>query len=122
MARATTCFAKIALGALLGFWLFGPSAHAAPPVTPGLGAETAPLVEQVKIFQRGRPPIYPYYYKQGRPGGWDVYLGFVPYAKGDYGTQAVQRSQYPQDIEWPESMRPYGPVPSRRAYRKAPRR
>jgi hypothetical protein len=127
LARATTCIAKLALGALLGLWLLGPSApvNAAPAFFPGLDAERASrasLVEQIKIFQRGRPPIYPYYYKQGRPGGWDFYLGFVPYAKGDYGTQAVQRSQYPQDIAWPESMRFYGPVPSGRAYRKAPRR
>jgi hypothetical protein len=120
LARATTCFSKLALGALAGLWLLGLStpASAAPPLAPGLGAERGSLVEQAKIFQRGRPPILPYYYRKAPPGGWDVYLGFVPYAKGDYGTQAVQRSQYPQDIEWPESMRPYGPIPSNRAYKR----
>ena len=124
MGQATPCSAKLALGALFGLWLFGPSApaNAAPAFVPNLGAERACPIEQAKIFQRGRPPIYPYYYRKAPPGGWDVYLGFVPYAKGDYATQAIQRSQYPQDIEWPESMRAYGPVPSNRAYRKAPRR
>jgi hypothetical protein len=107
-------------GALLGLCLIGlsASANAAPPIVPSPSAEPASAVEQAKIFQRGRPPIYPYYYKKAPPGGWDVYLGFVPYAKGDYGTQAVQRSQYPQDIEWPESMRPYGPIPSNRANKR----
>jgi hypothetical protein len=120
LARATTVFAKLALGALAALWLSGlaVTAKAAPPFAPDLSAEAASPVEQAKIFQRGRPPIYPYYYKKAPPGGWDFYLGFVPYAKGDYGTQAVQRSQYPQDIEWPESMRPYGPIPSNRAYKR----
>jgi hypothetical protein len=120
LARATICFAKLALGALAGFGILGVTApaQAASPFVPGLSAEGASPVEQAKIFQRGRPPIYPYYYKKAPPGGWDFYLGFVPYAKGDYGTQAVQRSQYPQDIEWPESMRPYGPIPSNRGYKR----
>ena len=106
MAEATTCFAKLALGALLGVCPFGLSApvNAASAFLPGLSAESASPVEQIKIFQRGRPPIYPYYYKQGRPGGWDTYLGFVPYAKGDIENQAIQRNQYPQDIEWPPGL------------------
>jgi hypothetical protein len=120
LAGGITDFAKLALGALVGALLVGlsASASAAPTFVPGPSAERASPVEQAKIFQRGRPPIYPYYYKKAPPGGWDFYLGFVPYAKGDYGTQAVQRSQYPQDIEWPESMRPYGPIPSNRAYKR----
>lgn len=121
MAFALTRSAKFTLGGVL-LGLFAAPANAGPAFMPDLSAGHASPLEQVKIFKRGRPPIYPYYYNPGQPGGWASYLGFVPYAKGDYGTQAVQRSQYPQNIEWPESMRPYGPIPSGRAYRKAPRR
>jgi hypothetical protein len=85
-------------------------AQAAPPLTQALGSQPTPLI-QVKIYRRGRPPVYPYYYSPGRPGGYRFYFGFVPYAKGDYGTQALQRSLYPQDIEWPRGMAPYGPRP-----------
>lgn len=110
--------AKLVLAsALFGLLLSAGAAGAAPMPVPGLaGAHTSP-VEQVRIYKRGRPPIYPYYYRKAPPGGWDLYLGFVPYAKGDYGTQALQRSMYPQDIEWPDSMRRYGPVPAGQARR-----
>lgn len=96
-----------ALGLLLGAG--GDAARAAPLSMPELGAQ--PSLTQVKIYRRGRPPIYPYYYNPGRPGGYSFYFGFVPYAKGDYGTQALNRSLYPQNIEWPPSMAPYGPRP-----------
>ena len=86
------------------------SASAAPLAVPALKAQASPLTE-VKIYRRGRSPIYPYYYNPGRPGGYSFYFGFVPYAKGDYGTQALNRSLYPQNIEWPPSMAPYGPRP-----------
>ncbi|MGE5259927.1 MAG: hypothetical protein ACM3MH_03500 [Actinomycetota bacterium] len=59
------------------------------------------------IFKRGRPPIYPYYYSPGRPGGYSFYFGFVPYQKGDYETQALQR-QFPQ-MNYPPSMRYWNP-------------
>ena len=59
------------------------------------------------IFKRGRPPIYPYYYSPGRPGGTDFYFGFVPYQKGDYETQALQR-QFPE-ANYPPSMRYWTP-------------
>ncbi len=59
------------------------------------------------IFKRGRPPIYPYYYSPGRPGGTDFYFGFVPYVKGDYETQALQR-QFPE-MNYPPSMRYWNP-------------
>jgi hypothetical protein len=115
-----TRFVRLAKQALLGGGaLFGLGlgfilpANAAPVALSGLGTGHASLVEQARIYTRGRPPIYPYYYRKAPPGGWDFYLGFVPYAKGDYGTQALQRSMYPQDIEWPKSMRPYGPIPGR---------
>lgn len=83
-------------------------AKAAPPLAQALGTQKSQLT-QVKIYRRGRPPIYPYYYNPGRPGGYSFYFGFVPYAKGDYGTQALRRSLYPHDIEWPRGMAPYGP-------------
>jgi hypothetical protein len=83
-------------------------ATAAPLSVLELGAQPS-QVTQVKIYRRGRSPIYPYYYNPGRPGGYSFYFGFVPYAKGDYGTQALNRSLYPQDIEWPPSMYRYGP-------------
>jgi hypothetical protein len=42
-----------------------------------------------------------------RPGGWSTYFGFVPYAKGDFETQALQRL-YPQ-LNYPPSMRAWTP-------------
>ena len=62
-------------------------------------------VTQARIYRRGRTPIYPYYYNPGRPGGYSFYFGFVPYAQGNIENQAIQRSQYPQNIEWPPSVR-----------------
>ncbi len=59
------------------------------------------------IFKRGRPPIYPYFYSPGRPGGYSFYFGFVPYRKGDYETQALQR-QFPS-LNYPPSMRYWNP-------------
>ncbi len=56
------------------------------------------------IYKKGRTPIYPYYYKPPGPRGWEAYIGFVPYKKGDYGTQALQRSQYPDTMAWPPGM------------------
>ena len=67
-----------------------------------------PIVEPAQIFQRGRPPIYPYVYTPPRrPGGWSTYFGFVPYARGDYEVQALQR-RYPE-TNWPPSMRAWTP-------------
>ena len=109
-------FPSIAMtaGAIVGLFLIltptGNVAEAAPPFAQALGIE-ASQITQVRIYRRGRPPIYPYYYNPGRPGGYSFYFGFVPYAKGDYGTQALNRSLYPQDIEWPPSMYRYGPRP-----------
>lgn len=82
-------------------------ASAAPLTTTGLAAPHA-LVEPAQVFRRGRPPIYPYVYSPPRrPGGWSTYFGFVPYAKGDYETQALQRV-YPQ-LNYPPSMRYWTP-------------
>lgn len=82
-------------------------ARAAPLTAPKLAAPRS-LVEPAQIFRRGRPPIYPYYYAPARrPGGWSFYFGPVPYAKGDYETQALQRV-YPQ-LNYPPSMRYWTP-------------
>ena len=82
-------------------------ASAAPLILPGLASPT-PIVEPAQIFKRGRPPIYPYVYSPPRrPGGWSTYFGFVPYAKGDFETQALQRV-YPQ-LNYPPSMRAWTP-------------
>jgi hypothetical protein len=108
-AKAILAMASTAIGILLVPVAYG-EASAAPLLVQPFGAE-APLITQARIYRRGRPPIYPYYYNPGRPGGYSFYFGFVPYAKGDYGTQALQRSLYPQDIEWPPSMYRYGPKP-----------
>jgi len=71
-----------------------------------VGGSLAPASAE-PIFRRGRPPIYSYYYSPGRPGGYSFYFGFVPYAKGDYETQALQR-QFPQ-MNYPPSMRYWNP-------------
>jgi hypothetical protein len=74
--------------------------------TPGFvsGVATASQITQVRIYRRGRTPIYPYYYNPGRPGGYSFYFGFVPYAPGNIENQAIQRSMYPQNIEWPPGL------------------
>ena len=93
--------AAIALGLSMSL------ASAAPLTAPGLDSP-APIVEPAQIFKRGRPPIYPYVYTPPRrPGGWSTYFGFVPYAKGDFEVQALQRV-YPQ-TNWPPSMRAWTP-------------
>ena len=88
----------VALGLLL--CAGNEEARAAPGFVSGLAGEASP-VTQIRIYRRGRTPIYPYYYNPGRPGGYSFFFGFVPYAKGDIENQAIQRGQYPQDIEWP---------------------
>ncbi|MGV1014123.1 MAG: hypothetical protein ACOYB4_04050, partial [Methyloceanibacter sp.] len=118
MARLTSCFRGLpaALGAAAlaaGLCLAGMSeqANAAPVFIPGLDnrASTVEPVRDIQrwqppIYKRGRTPRYPYYYRGPGPRGWEVYMGFVPYEKGDYGTQALQRSQYPDSMAWPPGM------------------
>src|SRR5262245_45956073 len=99
----TRSMSSILVAAALAF-AFG-TAHAAP-ILPGLSVPQGP-VQQAKIYKRGRPPIYPYYYSPGRPGGYSFYFGFVPYRKGDYEIQALQRA-YPQ-TNWPPSMQGWTP-------------
>jgi hypothetical protein len=104
LSRATRLAASLAGTAAmvigLGLVAGSDTAGAAPGFVSGIAAP-ASQVTPARIYRRGRPPIYPYYYNPGRPGGYSFYFGFVPYAKGDYGTQARQRSLYPQNIEWP---------------------
>ena len=90
--------AVVVFGFCLSAWV--ETARAAPAFASGLVSQNSE-VTQVRIYRRGRPPIYPYYYNPGRPGGYSYYFGFVPYAKGNIENQAIQRGQYPQDIEWP---------------------
>jgi hypothetical protein len=108
IAKLASVLAGAAFGVLLALPAGGSAASAAPLLAQPLGHEASP-VTPARVYRRGRPPIYPYYYNPGRPGGYSFYFGFVPYAKGDYGTQALERSLYPQNIEWPPSMYPYGP-------------
>jgi len=112
LVDCTRTFARVAATAaalLSGLLLVnGPkSAAAAPGVVSHAAATGATLLEQAQIFRRGRPPIYPYYYSPGWPGGYSFYFGFVPYKKGDYETQAIQRA-FPQ-LNYPRSMRYWTP-------------
>jgi hypothetical protein len=103
-------FARVAVTAALlcSLWLAnGPEPAAAAPGFVSDPASGATILEQAQIFRRGRPPIYPYYYSPGRPGGYSFYFGFVPYEKGDYETQALQRA-FPQ-LNYPRSMRYWTP-------------
>ena len=99
--------ASVLTGTAIGLGLFHyagtEAAQAAPPFASGLGS-TASDITQARVYRRGRPPIYPYYYNPGRPGGYSFYFGFVPYAKGNIENQAIQRGQYPQNIEWPPGL------------------
>jgi hypothetical protein len=95
----------LAVAALLGA---GEAAQAAPGFVSGLGNQAAPVIE-ARIYRRGRTPIYPYYYNPGAPGGYSFFFGVVPDALGDIESQALQRGQYPQNIEWP----PAGAAPPR---------
>ena len=86
----------------LGLLLCAGSERRRPRPVLSRASPTGPLPSpQVRIYRRGRTPIYPYYYNPGRPGGYSFFFGFVPYAKGDIENQAIQRGQYPQNIEWP---------------------
>ena len=81
----------------------GTTAQAMPLLALEKGTE-ASMVEPARIYRRGRPPIYPYYYYPGHPGGYSFYFGFVPYAPGNIENQAVQRGFYPQNTEWPPGL------------------
>jgi hypothetical protein len=108
MAHRPTKNAALFTGAAaIALTLGSSSASAGPLAVPGI-AHPDPIVEPAQVFKRGRPPIYPYYYAPPRgPGGWSFYFGPVPYAKGDFEVQALQRF-YPQ-TNWPPSMRAWTP-------------
>lgn len=105
LAAVLAAIGAVALGLLLSA---GSEPALATPGFTGLASQASP-VTQVRIYRRGRTPIYPYYYNPGRPGGYSFFFGFVPYAPGDIENQALQRGQYPQNIEWPPGVR--GPRP-----------
>ena len=67
-------------------------------------ADASPTLTKAKIYKRGRSPVYPYATRGPGPRGWSSYFGFVPYTKGEIENQAIQRSQYPQNIEWPPGL------------------
>lgn len=108
------------MGAAVAFGLGVASAAPAGAAPLGVANLTAPasLAQPARIYKRGRTPIYPYVYNPGRPGGWSSYFGFVPYQKGDFGTQALQR-QFNSQYEWiPPFADP--PPPRRRLLRPDP--
>jgi hypothetical protein len=97
--------AIMALGLGLAAW--PAPARAAPMAASPLDVHASP-VEPVRYYRRRYyPPVLPYYYNPGRPGGWSTYFGFVPYARGNYEIQALQR-QYPE-ANYPPSMRYWNP-------------
>jgi hypothetical protein len=106
LSRATNLAARLAGTAAMVFGLClaegSKTADAAPGFVSGMAA--ASQVTPARIYRRGRTPIYPYYYNPGRPGGYSFYFGFVPYAPGNIENQAIQRSMYPQNIEWPPGL------------------
>ena len=107
MAHGSRKTAALLSGAAIALGLSSAPAGAAPLTASALAAPRS-MVEHAQVFKRGRPPIYPYYYAPPRrPGGWSFYFGPVPYAKGDYETQALQRL-YPQ-LNYPPSMRYWTP-------------
>ena len=107
LSRATRLAASLAGTAAmvvgLGLAAGSETASAAPGFVAGVAAP-ASQITPARIYRRGRTPIYPYYYNPGRPGGYSFYFGFVPYAPGNIENQAIQRSQYPQNIEWPPGL------------------
>jgi hypothetical protein len=104
LSRATRLAASLAGTAAmvvgLGLVAGSETAGAAPGFVSGVAAPGS-QVTPARIYRRGRTPIYPYYYNPGRPGGYSFFFGFVPYSKGQVENQAIQRSLYPQNIEWP---------------------
>jgi hypothetical protein len=100
--KAASLFAGVAAIALLSI----APAGAAPLMVPE-AASPDRMAEPVGYYGRRSGPVLPYYYAPGRPGGWSFYFGFVPYARGDYEVQALQR-RYPQ-TNWPPSMRAWTP-------------
>jgi hypothetical protein len=101
MTPVLAATAAMVLG--LGLFTGSDTARAAPGFVARVGSQ-ASIVEPVRIYRRGRTPIYPYYYNPGRRGGYSFYFGFVPYAPGNIENQAIQRGQYPQNIEWPPGL------------------
>jgi hypothetical protein len=94
--------------ALLALSQMGLSAPAdAAPLAVSQAASPDNAVLPIGYYGRRGPPVLPYYYVPGRRGGWSFYSGFVPYARGNYEVQALQRL-YPQ-TNWPPSMRYWTP-------------
>ena len=105
--KSSMTLAVVSAGLALGLGLFSAAPASAAPFGVAKMTGSASIAEPVKIFRRGRPPVYPYYYNPGWPGGRSFYFGFVPYEKGNYEVQALQR-KYPSN--WPPSMRYWNPT------------
>ena len=99
-----TASGVVGVAAILFYlWLLTWSApvQAAPVFTPPSHPSShASLVQQAKIYKRGRSPIYPYVTTGPGPQGWSGYFGFVPYTKGNVENEALQRHFNPQNT-WP---------------------
>lgn len=102
--------------AVLGFALvalclsaIAPKPAAAGPLVLSEPVHASPVTE-ARIFKRGRTPQYPYYIRRGPPGGWDAYIGFVPYEWGNIENQALRRMQSPSIWLKPEP----NPAPNQR--------
>jgi len=100
MRLAATLAGTAAMVVGLGLAAGRAPAQAAPGFVSGVTSPDSQVID-ARIYRRGRTPIYPYYYNPGRPGGYSFYFGFVPYSKGQVENQAIQRSLYPQNTEWP---------------------
>lgn len=107
LSRATRLAASLAGTAAMVFGLGLVAGNEIAIAAPGFvagGVAPASQITPARIYRRGRTPIYPYYYNPDRPGGYSFYFGFVPYAPGNIENQAIQRSQNPQNIEWPPGL------------------
>ncbi len=92
----------------LGLGLVGLAPVNAAPMVASAPKAQASVVELVRYYgRRHYPPVLPYYYNPGPRGGWSSYFGFVPYARGNYEIQALQR-QFPE-ANYPPSMRYWNP-------------
>ncbi|ODA67215.1 hypothetical protein A7A08_01962 [Methyloligella halotolerans] len=87
--------------------VFAPKSAEAGPLALSQPTHSSPVIE-AQIFERGRPPQYPYVIRRGPR--WDSYFGFVPYENGNIENQALRRSQSPSIWLKPEA----NPAPNQR--------
>ena len=73
---------------------------------PGLSHSASP-VQPAKILNADAHRFIPIIILPDAAGGYSFYFGFVPYRKGDYEIQALQRA-FPE-ANYPPSMRAWTP-------------